>query len=259
MTEQTDITYEVNEQVAIIKLNRPAKLNALTGSMISGLQSMLSEAREDENIKVVLLKGEGRAFCTGDDLREGPGAIAKTLEKRRAATNRLQDITRAMLNLDKPIIALLHGWSAAAGVEIALNCDLRIAAEDTKIWFPEAGFGGMITNASHLIVPQMVGLARTKELLWIGEPIDAAKALEWGLVNKVVPLEKLDEAGMEWAQKIVKAPRMAIKFDRMLIDNSGDMSVEVMLQNEVAASCCCWASEEYQARRREQTEKLGKK
>lgn len=202
------VLFEKREDVAVIKLNRPRVLNAQNAQLIEDFANALRAASEDTEVTAVVVKGEGRAFCSGYDISEGYQAEA-------SVTERMQETTRLMLRMGKPVIASIQGYCLGGGIEWAMNCDIRIAADDAKFGFPEAKVGATITNAGTKLLPLLVGLGRASELILTGRMIDANTAEQWGLVNKVVARDGLDAAAMEMAQEIKSGDALAVCLARL--------------------------------------------
>ena len=223
------VIYERKDEIAIIRLNRPKVLNAQNRQIVGDFLAALKEAQADAEVKAVIVKGEGRAFSSGDDLSEDKHA---TVEEGLAAIETMQDTTRTMLRMGKPIIAAVHGYALGAGCEWAMDCDIRIAAEGTKFGFPETNVGGTVTNAGTKLLPLLVGLGRAKELVFTNEMIDAKQAEQWGLVNKVVPLEELDKTAMDMAKKIAQNSTLAIYFSKRALNQGAYQDFEQTLELE---------------------------
>lgn len=224
------VIFEKKEDVAIIRFNRPKVLNAVNRQLTTDFLAALKAAEADPEVKVVIVKGEGRAFCSGDDLSEDK--TATTPEEGLRVINTLQDTTRTMLRMGKPIIGAIHGYALGAGCEWAMDCDVRIAAEGTKFGFPETSVGATITNAGTKILPLLVGIGRAKEMALTGDRIDARQAEQWGLVNKVVPLEELDLAAMEMAKKIAKNSVLATHLTKTALNQGVYQDYEQVLEHE---------------------------
>jgi enoyl-CoA hydratase len=220
------IIYEKDGEIAWFKLNRPQVLNAENFQLCRELVMALDEAWRDLGVKVVILKGEGRAFCAGADIKEA--SIPKTDEQRLLHFRASADVGRGMKALGKPIIAAVHGYCLGAGLEYALACDIRIAAENAQFGFPEASIGAPITTAGLQNLPQLVGLARAKELVYTSKMIDAREAERIGLVNRVVPLDELDKSALELAKEICKNSSAAIKLMKGIMDHSFELSKEAV-------------------------------
>ncbi len=185
MTLET-VLYDARDGIAHIRLNRPHRLNAMVPQLMRDLHEALQAAASDPSVRIVILSGEGRAFCAGDDLKEsaqGHGGVAEI----RAFVNEIQQVTVDMKSMPKPIIGAVHGYAVGGGCELALDCDLVVAAEDAKFAFTETGVGLFCTGGVTHFLPRTVGLARAKELIMTGEFFDGREAARLGLVNRAVP------------------------------------------------------------------------
>ena len=231
------VLYEKSQNVAIITLNRPERLNAINQELLSGLIEYLEVARHDSDIAVVVLTGAGRAFCAGEDLKET--SAGKTLEQWVAETDGLQDVQRVILALGKPLIAAVPGYALGGGCEFAMSCDIRIAAEEAKFGFPETEVGLTITTAGTKLLSQIVGLGKAKELVFTGDFIDAYEALRIGLVNRVVAAESLMDEALALARKIGEKSPLALKLSRIAIDQGLHASFEQTLELEAAHLLAC--------------------
>ncbi len=223
------VLYTKKENIAIISLNRPDALNALNRQIIRDFVSALGEAETDPQVKVVIVKGEGRGFCAGDDLNE---PIEPNFDTGFQVIETLHDVTRLIMRMPKPVIASLHGFAVGAGLEFAMNCDIRIAAEGTIFRFPETSIGVTVTNAGTKLLPMLVGMGRAKEMVFTGEKIDAAQANEWGLVNRVVPREDLEAVTLEMAGKILANNFLAIAMSKKSLTQAPAMGLEEVLNLE---------------------------
>ena len=187
--------------VATITLNRPEVLNALNNRLRYEICMALQECDDDTDVRVVVLKGEGRAFCPGDDLTSPPDPAPPS--QRRGPG----DVAVALRNLPKPIITQVHGYAYGAGFEIVMGADFCIAAEGTRFASPfvkrAIGWGGNM-------LPRFVGMRRATEMLLTGEPIEAQQAAEWGLINRVVPAERLEAEVAAWAGRFAAAATVAV-------------------------------------------------
>ena len=224
------VLYEKIDDIAVIKLNRPKVLNAINMQLTHDLHQALAEVALDTGVKGVILKGEGRAFCAGDDLSESPFGIA--VEDLLRHVEVLQDTTRIMLNMEKPIIAAVHGYALGAGCEWAMSADIRIAAEGTRFGFPETNVGAGVTNAGTKLLPLLVGIGRAKWMIFSNERIDARTAEQWGLVNQVVPLEDLDKTAMALAKKITANSTLSIKLAKKQLNYGTYQDYEQQMELE---------------------------
>lgn len=236
MTNST-VLYEERQNVAIITLNRPERLNAITRDLLQGLIAQLEKVRKDPDVVAVILTGAGRAFCAGEDLKET--SAGKTFEQWVAETNELQEVQRVILALGKPLIAAVPGYALGGGCEFAMSCDIRIAAETAKFGFPETEVGLTITTAGTKLLAQIVGLGKAKELVFTGDFVDAHEALRIGLVNKVVTAEKLLDEALAMARKIGEKSPLALKLSRIAIDQGLHSSFEHILELEAGHLLTC--------------------
>jgi 2-(1,2-epoxy-1,2-dihydrophenyl)acetyl-CoA isomerase len=201
------IRYEQRGAVAVLTLNRPDKLNALTADMLRALRGAIERAGADESVRAVVLTGAGRGFCAGQDLAMGGGPSADYGEIIRATYNPL---VKAMTSLEKPIVCAVNGVAAGAGVSLALACDLRIAADTA--WFVQAfvNIGLIPDSGGTWFLPRLVGLAKAMELSMLGERVTAEEAHRIGLVNRVVPADQLEAETMRVAERLAQLPTRAI-------------------------------------------------
>lgn len=215
--------------VAVIYLNRPERLNAVNDKLVEGLLDAFSMV-EGSDCGAAVLAGRGRAFCTGHDLKE-PRRDDAGLMRR---LEHLQEVTRRIRGLPIPVIAAVHEHAVGAGAEFALGCDLVIAAEGTRFRFPEVGLGLSVTGGLTKLLPLFVGPVRAKELLLLGEPIDAQDAQRLGLVNRVVPPGDLMQTALEWARRLAGQPRMPTALAKAALDNGLDAAFGASLDLELS-------------------------
>jgi len=239
--EEGSVLYRREGNVGIITFNRPHRLNAIDGNLLDDFIKQLIVAREDEGAVTVVMTGTGRAFCAGEDLKET--SAGKSFEQWVRETDRLQDIQRLTLRLNKPLIAAVNGYALGGGLEFALSADIRIAAQDAKFGFPETGVGLTVTQAGTKLISQIVGLGKAKELIFTGEFIDAEEALRIGLVNKVVPNEMLMGETLEMCRKIGERSPLSLRLSRIAIDQGLHSSFEQILEIEADHLLICGSSE----------------
>ena len=239
MKPMKTVTYEKQARVAIIKFNRPEALNAYNLDVMKDLIAAFELARQDKEVGVVVWKGEGRAWNAGADIK----FISRMKDVAEAQDFHAleEDSTRIIMNLGKPIVAAIQGYAVGGGCEYAMLADIRIAAEGTRFGFPETTMGGVITHAGTKILPQLVGLAKAKELIMIGEMIEAKEAERLGLVNKVVAPEELDEVAMSVAEKIASSPPLAVNLMKYALDHGVDWDYETSINYESKAGLFCMA------------------
>jgi len=226
------VLVERREAIGIVSLNRPAVLNALNRQMIRETRAALEDLEADSDVRVVILRGEGRAFCAGDDLAEDFSDIRTTADLL-GIFERLQNVTRVLMRMPKPVIASMQGHAVGAGCEWSMNCDLRVAAAGTKFTFPEARWGYTVSNVGTKLLPLMIGLGRAKELVFTTDGIDAETAERWGLVNHVVPPGELDAYSMKLAARIASNSALSLALAKNLLNAATQMSYEDVLQQEI--------------------------
>lgn len=240
------IIYEKEEGIATIKLNRPQVLNAMNKQLWLEFQEALEDAKNDSEVKALIITGEGRAFSTGADLKESKD---RSIENYRDYLVELQEASRKVIRFEKPTIAAINGYALGSGYELSLACDIRIAAEEAKIGSPEARVASSVTGGAMRLVQELIGPAKAKELLFTAEYIDGKEAERIGLVNKAVPLDRLMEEAREMARKIVKNSAFSIKMIKRGLNLArGEMSLEALMDFEVEACLACVSSSERQER-----------
>ena len=199
-----------------LTLNRPAKLNAISAELRDALTDAIADAAADEAVRVVVIAGAGRAFCSGYDLSE---AAPPTAWDWRDVLATDVAATLAVWSCPKPVIAQVHGYALAGGLELALACDLIVAAEGAQLGEPEIRFGSAPVT---LLMPFIVGQKRTRELLMTGDLIDAIEAERIGLVNRVVPIERLGEEVDTLAGKLARVPPDVMAPTKLMLNRAMD-------------------------------------
>ena len=237
------VIYETRDGIAHIKLNRPHRLNAMIPQLMRDLHEALQAAARDPSAKVIILSGEGRSFCAGDDLKEtakGHDGIAEI----RQFVSEIQQVTVDLKTIGKPIIGAVHGYAVGGGCELALGCDLVVAAEDARFGFPETSVGLFVTGAVTHFLPRTVGLAKAKELIMLGEFIDGREAERLGLVNRAVPKEEVLSCAEVLAKKIMEKAPMAIELAKTAIEAGAQTDLKTAMALESEAAITCFLSED---------------
>ncbi len=247
MTNET-VLYRREKGVGIITLNRPHRLNAINLELLKGFMEQLARAKNDTKARVIILTGEGKAFCAGEDLKET--ASGKSLEQWMDEAERLQEVQRMTMKLGKPIIAAMPGYALGGGCEFAMGCDIRIASESAIMGFPETTVGMTVTNAGTKLLPHLVGLGKAKELVLTGDFIDASEALRIGLVNKIVAPENLMDESMAMAEKIASRSPLATNLSKTAIDFGMEASFDQIMELEKShLLICCQNGSEFVEKR----------
>ena len=217
------IIYEKENGLALVTLNRPRVLNAYNIQMRDDLFEVLSAIRDDDEVRVVLIKGAGeKAFCAGADLSEFLTAPSP-VEARQIRFDR--DVWGLLLSIPQPLIAVLHGYVLGSGVEMALCCDLRIASDEAQFGLPEVELGIIPAAGGTQTLPRAVGRARALEMLLTGRRIAAQEALQSNLVNRVVPADRLMQTAREMAEKIAASDPQVIQGIKKAVVDGMDLSL----------------------------------
>ena len=239
------LLYEVTDNVAVIRLNRPERLNAIGGSMKADLRhAFLERASHDEAVRCVIVTGAGdRAFCAGADIKERAGAALPQADYhlRQQATHAL---FRAIEQFEKPVIAAINGVAMGGGLEIALCCDVRIAARGARLALPEARIGALPAAGGTQRLPRLVGPGIAKELMLTGDAIDTERALAIGLVNQVVDAEALMPTAMAMAARMAANAPLALRHIKHAVDTGMQVGIDAGLQYERYAAALVVSSED---------------
>ncbi|MGW5381043.1 enoyl-CoA hydratase/isomerase family protein [Nocardia sp. NPDC003963] len=222
------VRYEKQGTTALITLDRPGKLNALTLSMYDELAAAFDTARDDDAIAAVVLTGAGRAFCVGADLTESIPALAEG----RFDISRWDGAHQKHTRLFKPVICAINGLALGGGFEIMLSTDLRIAAADARFGLPEPRVGVVPAGGTLARLTRQISYARAMELLLRAEQIDAGTALEFGLINRVVPPEQVVELALEWAEGLAALSGNALAVIKQSVQQLADMPLDAAFHAE---------------------------
>jgi 2-(1,2-epoxy-1,2-dihydrophenyl)acetyl-CoA isomerase len=239
------ILFEKEGGVGNIALNRPEKLNAFDGAMHEELYTALGEAAQDEEIRCIVVRGEGRGFSAGADLaqvmREADGD-PDLGEYLRTTYSRL---VKRMVGTEKPIVAALHGPVYGAGVGLALACDMRIAAENTKVSVAFIKIGLMPDAGVTFLLPRVVGLGRAMEMSMLGDTVDAEEAYRIGLVNKVVADDSLSEEARNLAERLAAMPTSTLGRMKRSLYSSFERDLETALEAEAEGQTFCGYTQDH--------------
>ncbi|HUY19112.1 MAG TPA: enoyl-CoA hydratase family protein [Candidatus Binataceae bacterium] len=242
-----DFLYEIDGGVATITLNRPDVLNALTFEIYGQLRDLFAALQRDDAVKAVIITGKDRAFCSGGDVEEIIAPLLKFDARAHLDFTRMTGaVVRNMRALNKPIIAAVNGMAAGAGAVIALGADLRILSDKARFafLFTKVGLAGADMGAAYLL-PKMVGMGRTLELLFFGDTIDAATAERYGIANRVVPAGELMTAARQWARRLAEGPSMALGVTKQLVNNELNMDIASAIENEAQAQALLMRGEDF--------------
>jgi enoyl-CoA hydratase len=228
-----EVLYEVRDHVAYVTINRPERRNALNLSATHDLVERFCEAGEDPDVWAILLTGAGdKAFCAGGDLKEFDDIAKQGGRFPMPMTGVERNLFEVVLETYKPVIAAINGPVLAGGCELALACDLRIAAEHANLGMPEAK-RGMGANYATVLLPRLIPRAVALEMLYTGEPLSSADALRWGLFNKVVPSESLRAEAETYVRGIVANAPLTLRRYKEMTTKGWELSVHQALRLNV--------------------------
>jgi enoyl-CoA hydratase/carnithine racemase len=228
------IKTEIRGPILEIVLNRPEKRNAINNELYQAFDAAVNEANKLSDLRAVLIRGEGKVFSAGIDYSDFlrlPEAYGPDWQRRmRKITDDFQRVLTNLERLELPTIALLHGYCLGLAMELALACDIRIAADGTKLGLPETLLGMIPDVGGTTRLVRLIGPGKAKELIFTGRQIDAGQAENWGIVNHVVPQEELLAAGENLAEEINQAAPLAVGMAKRVIDGLADIDRGLMLE-----------------------------
>jgi enoyl-CoA hydratase len=240
------IIYEKKEAVAKITLNRPQVLNAMNDVMFREIGEALEDSEEDNTIRVVVITGKGRAFCTGVDLKFSREKLTsqKAKEDFYRYGNRVK--MRRIVEMSKPVIAAVNGFALAGGFEIMLACDLAIASEDAQLGDQHMIYGFFGAGGSPFRLPLLVGMRKAKELIFTGKMISGKEAERIGLVNRAVPADQLESAVDELVAQLVDKSPVAMKISKAYINRTAYIDADSRLELLIMSALALDGSEDSQ-------------
>jgi 2-(1,2-epoxy-1,2-dihydrophenyl)acetyl-CoA isomerase len=240
------LLYEVKDGIATLTLNRPERLNALGGTLRQDLHDAVTRAGADPEVRVMVVTGAGKGFCSGGDVKAMGEAKAGQRERpllEKIAPGRDRTLL-AMREAPQPIIAAVNGAAAGAGMNLALGCDLRIASTAAKFTQAFVKRGLHPDWGGTYFLPRVVGMAKAAEMIFTGEVIDAAEALRLGIVSQVVAPEELLPTAYEMARRIAAGPPVAIRLAKRSLYANEDLDLRGALQMETMAQNICFETED---------------
>lgn len=244
-TSYETLLYHRKNRYVEIRFNRPHRLNAVIEQFYHELLEALAQAEADTDVRAVLLTGEGRAFCVGADMKEH-GAGERTQYQRRLYLQLGNDVCEAIFRSTKPVVGAINGYALGAGAEIACACDFLLMAESAHIGFPEVSIGTCVGGGVTQFLPRLVGLAKARELIFLGNKIDGREAERIGLVSRAVVDEQLqNEAEAFIAELASKAP-ISMQLVKRLLNNSSYNDIDAQLQHELDGVFMCTTTQDWQ-------------
>jgi len=218
------VSLETDEEIAVVTLQRPEALNALSGSVAEQLTAAFREVGSRPDIWVMLLRAEGdKAFCVGADLKE---RSSFTLEDFYSNRKQMRGMFQALRSVPQPTIAAVFGFALGGGFELALSCDIIVAARGTKLGLPEARVGLIPAGGGTQLLPHKVGMARAKELIFTGRRFSSEEGLDMGLIARVVPPENLADEAMDLARDVCRSSPVSVREAKRAIEASAAVSIE---------------------------------
>lgn len=253
------IILEKKDKIATITLNRPEALNAVSEQLVNELGDAIADVGDDDNVRVLLIKGAGRAFCAGGDfnyekVRSGEIAIEdlkvwpeveKQVARGKIPPKPQRRVILGLQNLDKPTIAVIHGFAAGLGFDIALACDMRIGSPKAKFTIGYTTAGVPPDSGGAWLMPRVIGLGKTLEFIFTGDICDAEEAYRIGLLNRLVPVEQLEEETLKLAQKIASGSPIAFRLSKLLVYKGLGMDLDTALAFAMATVSIATSSEDF--------------
>lgn len=232
------LIYEKKENIGLLTINRPEKMNAISQELTAELSLLLDEIENDDELRVIVITGAGdKAFVAGADINE---LVDRDARLGRRVSRERQEIFSRIENLHVPVIAAVNGYALGGGLELALACSIRICSEKAQFGAPEVKLGIIPGDGGTQRLPRLVGQGRAMEMIITGDFIDAQEAYRIGLVNKVFTPEKLKEEAMELAKKIASRPPLAVRYAKEAVNRSqeGDSASGFALESYLHALSC---------------------
>jgi enoyl-CoA hydratase/carnithine racemase len=232
------------EKILRLILNRPEKLNALNSPMLTEIKSILEEHERCEDIRVIVISGMGRAFCAGADIEEWSEILTNLADLGSYTIPNYTKLCNQVFNIidyyDKPVIAQIHGYCLGGGLELALACDIRIAAENAILGFPEINMGGFPGSGGTQRSPRIINMGKALELIWSGDFIDGKEAEKIGLVNYAVPFDNLENKVIEIAKKISLKSSLAVTLVKKALKYGINLSLRdgIELESQLLSIIC---------------------
>lgn len=228
--------------VAVVRLNEPASLNALSAGIKAGMVGMVAEVLPDPAVRALLITGTGRAFCAGGDVRAMDERASVPVLRRMQASH---DWVRRLLTWDKPIVTAVNGVAAGAGFALALFGDIVCAADDARFKAAFSGIGAAPDFALGYMLPRAVGTVRARDILLLNEEVPAKAALEMGLVSRIFPAAELEARALELAERLAAGPTIAHGLAKRMVARAHDLTLEAFLEQEALAQITAFGSEDF--------------
>lgn len=239
---------QITESVAEIVLDKPERRNAVDADMMEQLNGLLLRAESDSNIRVVLLKGSGEHFCAGADMKSAPPGGYSIDEKRQTLT-KYNRVVRTILSMEKPVISVVRGYAVGGGMSLALCCDIIFAGTDARFFGNFVKAGIVPEMGAMMILPQLIGINRAKEIWFEGRIIDGQRAYELGIANRVCAPETLDGEALAFAETLAQMPAIAMGITKRVTNSTVLAGIDALMECEQQASPFCGSTDEFRKRR----------
>ncbi len=239
------VLYDRIDHYADIRFNRPHRLNAVVEQLYLDTIDALRRAEADPEVRAIVLTGEGRAFCVGADLKEH-GSGHRNAYQRRQYLQLGNDVCETLFNLKKPVVAAVNGYALGAGAEMAVACDFVLMAENAQIGFPEVSIGTNVGGGVTQTLPRLVGLARARELLFMGDRIDGREAARIGLVTRSVSDSELPAQAAAFAQRLASKAPVSMALAKGLLNHGESRDLQTQLGLELDGVFACTVTEDWQ-------------
>lgn len=244
MADSQTVLYQSANGVAVLRLNRPDRRNALTTQMLSELTQMLNQAGDDASVRAVIITGAGKGFCAGQDLSAFDGRITGE-QVHDTVMNYYKPMIMRICTLEKPVIGAINGVAAGAGASLALACDFRVMADDASLMQAFINIGLVPDAGSTWFLSRLIGYSRALETAIEGQRISAQRCLELGLANRVSPAATLLDDSLNWARQLAQRPTYAIGLTKKLMMESANHSLEEMIAREAETQILAITSDDH--------------
>ncbi len=239
------ILYRKSGAIAEIRFNRPHRLNAVIEALYDELLRALDDAENDNAVRVIIVTGEGRAFCAGADMKQHSENV-RTSDQRRAYLQREQDVCHRIYTLKKPVIAAVNGYALGAGAEMAVACDFILMAQSARLGFPELSIGAFVGGGVSYILPQLIGLAKAREMIFFGEQIDGEEAAAIGLAQQVYADDTFIQDVYEFAGQLAEKAPISMRLAKARLNHAGQDDLDSALQEELEDMMHCSSTQDWQ-------------
>lgn len=246
MTERNILIEKQKDGIAYIVISKPQRRNAIDASMMDDLTDALESLESDDEVKVIILKGQGNHFSSGGDLKAAPVG-GYSIEGSRAALRKFCRVVQTIQQMDKPVIAMVKGYAVGGGMSLALACDLIFAAESARFSSNFLRVGITPEMGAMLFMPMTMGLYRAKELWFTGRMVTADEAREMGFVNKVFPDDTIEESTLAFAKELAQMPAMPVRITKRITNSIINNMLMAVLEAELQSTPFCTQTEEHKA------------